>query len=47
MNLKFVIIEPGKPKNNVDNGLKYLQDCKFDNIEVLVYRERTFLIGRK
>jgi len=46
-NLKFVIIEPGKPKNNVDNGLKYLQDCKFDNIEIVVYRERTFIIGRK
>ncbi|ANS05287.1 type 11 methyltransferase [uncultured Mediterranean phage] len=46
-NLKLVIIEPGKPKNNIDNGFKYLQDCKFDNIEIVVYRERTFLIGRK
>jgi hypothetical protein len=27
--------------------LKYLRERKFDNIEVLVYRERTFLIGRK
>ena len=46
-NNKLVIIEPGKPQHNIDNGLKYLRDRKFDNIEVLVYRERTFLIGRK
>ena len=44
---KLVIIQPGSTENNKNNVIKFVQDSGFDNIEIVVYRERTFIIGRK